>query len=310
MPRPFRFAAQVTKADPGRSWQDQARQIEDLGYSSLLVPDHLDQQLAPVPAMAVAAEATTSLRIGALVLANDFRHPVVLAKEMATLDVLSGGRVEVGIGAGWMQTDYQHSGIANDPAGLRVDRLSEAVDVIKGSFTGKPFSFRGDHYAVDELSGYPVPVQPGGPPILIGAGAKRMLGIAARRADIVSVNFDLAAGSWDRSALSTGTGDATRRKLSWLRRAAGQRFADLELSVTVFGARVTDDRLGAMERLAPRFGVDPAQGYDHPHLLVGSVDQICDTLRQRREEFGFSYIAIGGGAWEAMAPVVERLAGT
>lgn len=308
--RPFRFAAQIGDAPEGSSWRDQARKVEDLGYSTLLMPDHFDRQLAPISALTAAAEATTELRVGALVFDNDYRHPLVLAKEMASLDVLSGGRVELGIGAGWMRTDYEQSGIDYDRPGVRIDRMLEGLSVIRGCFSGEPFSLDGEHYTITDHTGHPLPVQVGGPPIMIGAGARRMLGVAAREADIVSVNFDLSSGAVGPEALVTGTGDATRQKVEWMKEAAGDRFDDLELSVTVFFAAVTDDPDKLMEQVAPGFGVDLTGGYDLPHILVGSVDQICETLVQRREELGFSYVVVSGGAWEAMAPVVARLAGT
>jgi probable F420-dependent oxidoreductase len=308
--RPFRFAAQIGDAPDGGSWQDQARKVEDLGFSSLLMPDHFDRQLAPVPALAAAAEATTNLRIGGLVLDNDYRHPVVLAKEMATLDVLSGGRLELGLGAGWMRSDYDQSGIGYDSPGVRIDRFLEGLAVIRGCFAGEPFSFSGEHYTITDHTGYPTPAQPGGPPIMIGAGAPRMLGIAAREADIVNVNFDMAAGEVGPDSLATGTGDATRAKIDRVRGAAGDRLDDIELSVTAYFASVTDDADSLMEMVASGFGVDVAGGYDLPHILIGSVDQICETLEQRREELGFSYIVFAPGAWEKMAPVVAKLAGS
>jgi probable F420-dependent oxidoreductase len=308
--RPFRFGAQISDAPDATAWREQARKLEDLGYSTLLMPDHFDRQLAPVPALAAAAEATSTLRVGPLVFDNDYRHPLVLAKECTTLDVLSGGRFELGIGAGWMQTDYDQSGIAYDRPGVRIDRMVEGLEVIRGVFSGEPFSFQGDHYSITEHTGYPAPVQAGGPPILIGAGAPRMLRLAAQRADIVNVNFDLAAGHVGPEALATGTGEATREKMRIVESAAGDRFDAIELSVTVFFAAVTDDPDSLMERVAPGFGVDVAGGYDLPHILVGTVDSISDTLVQRREELGFSYVVVSGGAWEAMAPVVARLAGT
>ena len=308
--RPFRFGAQISGAPDASGWRDTARKVEELGYSTLLMPDHFDDQLAPVPALAAAAEATTELRLGTLVFDNDYKHPLVLAKECATLDVLSGGRFELGLGAGWMKTDYEQSGIVYDRPGVRIDRMLEGLAVIRGVFSGEPFSFEGEHYTITEHRGTPAPVQPGGPPILLGAGAKRMLGIAGREADIISVNFDLASGTIGPDALTTGTGDATRQKMEWIADAAGDRMDDIELSVTVFFAALSDNPDDLMGKVAPGFGVDLAGGYDLPHILIGSVDQICETLVQRREEFGFSYIAISGGAWEAMAPVVAKLAGT
>src|SRR5690242_1083228 len=180
MTRPFRFGAQVSDAKPGKALADLARKLEDGGYSTLFVPDHFDDQVAPLPAMTWAAAATSELRVGSLVFDNDFKHPVVLAKEAATLDVLSDGRLELGIGAGWMHTDYETSGIPFDSAGVRIERLQEAVTVIKGLLAGDPFSFEGTHYKIDNLAGTPKPVQQPRPPILIGAGAKRMLSFAAR----------------------------------------------------------------------------------------------------------------------------------
>lgn len=307
--RPFRFGAQISGARDASAWREIARKVEELGYSTLLMPDHFDDQLAPVPALAAAAEATTDLRLGTLVFDNDYKHPLVLAKECATLDVLSDGRFELGLGAGWMQTDYDQSGIAYDRPGVRIDRMLEGLAVIRGVFSGEPFSFEGEHYTITEHRGTPAPAQPGGPPILIGAGAKRMLGIAAREADIISVNFDLASGNIGPESLTTGTGDATRQKMDWIAEAAGERHDDIEMSVTVFFAALTDDADGLMGKVAPGFGVDTAAGYDLPHIVIGSVDAICDTLVQRREEFGFSYVVFSGGSWEAMAPVVSRLAG-
>jgi probable F420-dependent oxidoreductase len=197
-PRRFRFAAQLSKAPDGtaRSWADQARKAEDLGYSTLLVPDHFGDQLAPVPALMAAADATTALRVGALVFDNDYRHPVVLAKEAATLDLLSGGRLELGLGAGWMRSDYAESGIAYDAPGLRVDRFAEAVAVIAGLLeSDQPFSYSGTHYTVTEHSLLPRPVQRPRPPLILGGGGRRVLTIAGQWADIVSINVDLRAGT-------------------------------------------------------------------------------------------------------------------
>src|SRR5918993_3064848 len=187
-PRPFRFGIQLGSAPPGTDWASVAREAEDLGYSTLFMPDHFGDQLAPVPALATAAEATTTLRVGPLVLDNDYKHPVVTAKEMATLDVLSGGRLELGIGAGWMASDYEQSGITMDPAGERVERLEEAVAVLKGLFAPGAFSTDGKHSRIAALKGLPKPVQSPGPPLLIGGGGPRGLALARRGGDIVGIN--------------------------------------------------------------------------------------------------------------------------
>ena len=186
-PRKFRFAAQLSKAPEGTatSWAEQARKVEDLGYSTLLVPDHFGDQLAPVPALMAAADATTSLRIGTLVFDNDYRHPFVLAKEAATLDLLSGGRLELGLGAGWMRTDYDESGIAYDRPGLRVDRFAEGVAVVAGLLQADgPFSFSGTHYTVTEHTLTPRPVQRPRPPLILGGGESACS--PSRRAGVTS----------------------------------------------------------------------------------------------------------------------------
>src|SRR5918995_4714854 len=179
-PRPFRFGIQLSHASSGAEWLELARKAEDLGYSTLFVPDHFGNQVAPVAALTGAASATTGLRVGPLVLDNDYRHPVVAAKEMATIDRLSGGRLEFGIGAGWMASDYEQSGIALDPPGVRVSRLEEALDVFDGLFAPGPFSLQGKHYQLAGLDGLPKPVQQPRPPLLIGGGGQRMLTLAGR----------------------------------------------------------------------------------------------------------------------------------
>jgi len=285
--------------------------VEAAGYSTLLMPDHFGDQLAPLPALTAAAAATTTLRIGSLVFGNDYRHPVVLAKEAATLDVLSGGRLELGLGAGWERTDYEQSGIAFDPAPTRVSRLEESVAVMKGLLGGDgPFSFSGAHYRIDGLESTPAPVQRPHPPILIGGGGPRVLGLAGREADVVNVNFDLRAGAIGPDVGATGTVEATRQKLAWVRAAAGDRFDALELSVTVFLAAVTDQPDETAAAIARGFGLAADEVLASPHALIGPVDRIVDELVGRREELGFSYVVISGGAWQDMAPVVARLAGT
>ena len=310
MSRPFRFGAQVADNKPGKAWADLARKLEDGGYSTLFVPDHFDDQVAPLPAMTWAAAATSDLRVGSLVFDNDFKHPVVLAKEAATLDVLSDGRLELGIGAGWMTTDYEASGIPFDSARVRIDKLEESVAVLKGLLSGEPFSFDGTHYKIDNLVGTPKPVQQPHPPILVGAGAKRMLGFAAREADIISVNFDLSPGAVNADVVVTGTAELTAGKIDIIREAAGARFDDIELSVTVFMAALTEDRAQLAEMVAGSFGQPPELVLESPHFLAGTADQIAEQLQERRERYGFSYVVFAGGSHEAMLPVVAKLAGT
>jgi probable F420-dependent oxidoreductase len=288
----------------------QVRQAEELGYSSVFVPDHFGDQLAPIPALTAAAAATTDLRVGSLVFDNDYRHPVLLAKEIASLDVLSGGRVEFGLGAGWMNSDYDQSGIPHDRAGVRIDRLEEAITVIKGLFAEGPTSFSGDHYTVTGLDGLPKPVQQPHPPFLIGGGAPRVLRLAGREADIVGVNPAIRSGNVDEDAGRDMAPGITDRKLEWVREGAGDRFDDIELNMLVFAVIVTDDRDDLVAKLAPRFGLSTEELADSPHVWIGTTAQIADDLRRWRDRWGVSYWVVQGPALEAVAPVVAELAGT
>lgn len=310
MTRPFRFAAQIAKAPTKAAWGEAARKAEDLGYSTLTMPDHFGDQLAPVPAMMAAADATTDLRIGTLVFDNDYRHPLLLAKEAATLDLLSDGRLELGLGAGWMRTDYTQSGIAYDPPATRVDRFEEGIAVLKGLMGDGPFSFHGKHYTITEHDGLPKPVQRPHPPIIIGGGGRRVLSVAAREADIVSINPNLREGLGGAETAPDTVPARTTRKVEWVRQAAGPRFAQLELSVLVGFCMFTDDPLPIAEAMAPAFGGITAEEALHvPLCLIGSVDAMVEELQRRREEWGFSYVAIEG-PWEEFGAVISRLAGT
>ena len=307
--RRFRFGVQAATAQSGHEWADLARKVEALGYDTLFVPDHFGDQLAPLPALAAAADATTELKVGTLVLDNDFRHPVVLAKELATVDVLSGGRLEVGLGAGWMTTDYEQSGIPHDRPGIRIERLAEGIEIIKGLFGEGPVTFAGEHYQVTELDGSPKPAQRPSPPWLIGGGGERMLRLAAREADIVGINPSMHTGEINAETAADAVALATDRKLEWVRDEAGDRFTDIELNVLVFVVSVTDDAPGFAEMMAGGFGVTPDEAHHVPQALFGTVDEICETLEARRERWGFSYYVVQADVFEALAPVVERMAG-
>jgi probable F420-dependent oxidoreductase len=305
---PFRFGIQCRGPADAAGWRDLARKVEDLGWSTLTLPDHFEDALAPTPALMAAADATTTLCVGTMVYANDFRHPVVLAKEAATLDLLSEGRFELGIGAGWMTTDYARSGLTLDRPGLRIERLTEALAIMRALWSDGPHSFEGAHYRIRDLDGLPKPCTPGGPRVVIGGGGERVLRMAATHADVVSVNVNLAAGVIDSRAFGFGTPDATDEKVGWLRDAAGER--DPEVQVRVHLAAVTDDRDGLIDQLAGGFGLTPEQARETPHALIGDVHQICDQLVERRERWGISYLGLSADQLEAFAPVIARLAGT
>ncbi len=286
-----------------------ARTVESLGYSTLTMPDHFTDQFAPVPALMAAADATDTLRIGALVWDNDYRHPVVLAKELATLDVLSAGRLEIGIGAGWLATDYAQSGIVYDSSKVRVDRFEEGLAVLGKALSGETFSFAGKYYAITEYAGTPRPVQSPHPPILIGAGGKRMLSIAARAADIIGINGTLTAGVVGPEAIATMTAAAVDEKVAILRAAAGARLAEIEHNVRVFMVRVTDERQAVMEQIAGFLQVDASLVEESPFALIGTPRQLIDDLLRRRERWGISYVIVGADDVESFAPVVAELAG-
>jgi len=309
-PRRFRFAVDIQQSFEGRSWIDTAREAEALGYSTIFVPDHFDEGLGPIAALASAAAVTTTINVGSLVLDCDFRHPAVRARELASIDVIAEGRLEVGLGAGWKQLDYDRSGISMDAPGVRVGRMMEHAEVLKGLFGVGPFSFAGTHYTITGLDGTPKPHRPGGPPFLIGGGAPRVLRFAGSIADIVGVNASIHSGEIDEAAARDALGDRIDQKVAWLRDGAGDRFDELEINAWLAVAEVTDDTAAMAEMLAPLFGTDPASFLASPLALVGSPGEIGERLAERRERWGYSYTVIPGDKARDFAPVVAELTGT
>ena len=307
--RRFRFGALCATADSAQELRDLARKAEDLGYSTLFFPDHfVEHPLAPIPAMAMAAEATTNLRVGALVHGNDYRHPVSLAKEAATIDLLSDGRLELGIGAGWMQRDYDVSGLQYDPPGVRVDRLAESIAVIKGLLGDAPFAFKGEYYEISEFDSQPKPVQRPHPRLMVGGGARRILALAAREADIVGISANLAEGHLGQGAWQSLVEEATDQKLRWVREAARTRFDDLEIQTLVLHAQVTDDRRASVDAFARVSGLSPDAALASQLTLVGTEDEIVEELLRRRDRWQMSYFVLPAGSLDAFAPIVERVA--
>ncbi|MBW8485437.1 TIGR03621 family F420-dependent LLM class oxidoreductase [Actinomadura parmotrematis] len=300
--RPFRFAAVLRSAASGREWAAKARRLEDSGYGALYVPDHLvGPRFAPLAAMTAAACATSTLRVGTLVFANDYRHPAVLAKEAASLDVLSDGRLEFGLGTGWMAQDYHRAGLPLDPPGTRVDRLVEAIAVMRGLWRGGPFSFAGEHYTIDALEQEPPPVQRPGPPLLLGSGGPRMLRLAAREADIVNLTLRVRA---DGTGPDTGDGgpDAFARKIDIVREAAGDRFAAIELGTSIL-------QVGAPRDAASWSAAAPAAQAGTPQILAGGPAEMADRLRHWRETLGLTHFVLHHETdLDAFAPVVAELA--
>jgi probable F420-dependent oxidoreductase len=308
--RPFRFGVTEHRAPNAKAWREQARRVESLGYSTLYITDHFGDQLSPVAALMSAADATSTLRVGSLVFDNDYRHPVVLAKEAATLDLLSDGRLDFGLGAGWLATDYEQTGMTFDPPGTRIERMAEGLEIIKRFFAGGSVSFTGKHYTVAGVEAVPSPVQKPHPPIVLGGGGRRMLRLAAREADIVSINYKLSEGRINRKLISTGLADATDEKLGWIKEAAADRLSEIELSVSIFVANVTDDRDALAAAMASGSGSEPSAVLETPHFLIGTVEQMIEDLQARRERYGISYVIVPGEVAESLAPIVERLTGT
>jgi probable F420-dependent oxidoreductase len=310
MTHPLRFAVDLQHPLPDRSWPDSAREVESLGYSTMFVPDHFDEGIGPLAAMTTAAAVTSTLNVGALVLDSDFRHPAVVARELASIDMLSEGRLEVGLGAGWKRLDYERSGIAMDPPKTRVDRLIEHTLVLKGLFAGGPFSFKGEHYTIAELEGTPAPHRAGGPPIVIGGGGRRVLRFAGATAEIVGVNASIHSGEVDVAAAQDALPERIDQKVEWVREGAGERFDDLELNAWLAVAEVTDAADEFAAALGVAFESDPADVLASPLTLIGSPGEIRERLHERRERWGYSYTVIPVDKARDFAPIVAELAGT
>jgi len=313
MPQPFRFGLQTHGPIEGMSWIDTAKFAEQQGYSSLLVPDHFHGQYGPMTALAAAAAVTTELKVGALVFGNDYRHPIMLAKEMATLDHIAEGRVEFGIGAGWMRTDYDQTGMSYDRPGLRIERMVESLQIIKRCWQEGSFDFAGEHYQIDGYDGLPLPYTPGGPPVIIGGGGPRMLGVAAEHADIVAITANLRAGEVGADAISDSMPEAYDAKLARVGEVLGARLDDTEINSLAMNTTITDDRDGALEFFAGMFGAPKEHVAQTPALIVGSVDEIVETLQERRDRWGFNYVVVqqnGGQGLERFNEVISTLAGS
>lgn len=307
---PFRFGAEMQNPLEGRSWTDSVRELEALGYATLFAPDHFDEGYGPITALASAAAVTTTLGVGTLVFDTDFRHPAVLARELASIDLLSGGRLEVGLGAGWKRLDYERSGIPMDPPKVRVDRMIEHTHVLKALFGGAPVTYAGEHYQITDLDGTPKPHRPGGPPILIGGGGRRVLRFAAGIADIVGVNASVHSGEVDTAAAQDALPSSIDEKVSWVRDAAGDRLDDVEINAWLSVAEVTDNSRKLAEVLSGVFETAPENVLSSPLTLIGSESEIVDRLQERRERWGYSYTVIPGDRIRDFAPIVARLTGT
>ena len=305
--RTFRFGVHAAVAPSMSAWRDQARAAEGLGYSTLYVSDHLDVQFGPLVATTVAAEATTTLHLGTVVLNNDLRNPVVLAKEIATLGMAAEGRIEIGLGAGWLRSDYEQTGIDFDEPAVRVDRLAESLTVMKRLWSDGKATFAGRYHTVRDARCDPRPASL--PRVIVGGGSQRILTVAARQADIVGVNTSLSSGEIGGDLAAQATADHYDRCLTWIREAAPDRFDSIELQIVVFAARVVPSRRAAA-RTASMLGLPGEDALELPVVLIGTADELCERLLERRERWGFTNIVVPAEAMESFAPVVARLAGT
>jgi len=309
--KPFRFGVGARGAATRTEWVEKARKVEALGYSTLTLPDHLVDLIAPLPALVSAAEATTTLRVGTHVLNNDLRHPVLVAREAAAVDILTDGRLQLGLGAGSIKAEYDEAGLTFDRGAVRVERLAEAVTIIKGLLRGDRVRFAGRHYRIADHTIAPLPVQKPHPPIFVGGNGPQLLALAAREADIVGFSgINFRNGGASPPDLSGWKPSVVDERVRLVRETAGERYGQLELSSLVQRAVVTNDRWRAAEELTSRWPpLTPDEILASPYVLFGTVDQMVDDLEARRERWGFSYLVISEPYLHEFAPVVARLAG-
>jgi probable F420-dependent oxidoreductase len=311
----FRFGCINEMMLPARQWRDHVRKMEALGYDILLMRDHFlpdvfGDTFGPIAALMSAADATSQLRVGSMVICNDFRHPAVLAKEAATIDYLSDGRFELGLGAGWMRAEYDQMGIEFDLPGLRIERLEESVQVIRGLLADSPFTHTGGHYQIKEINGFPKPFQKS-VPIMIGGGNKRILALAGHVADIVGILVTNVASGVVVNDPRGRLAESVLQRIAWVKEGAGERFEDIELN-SAMDVVVTDNRRFATERFIEQHGwqgISVEQVWDMPSVFIGTVDHIVDELVARRERFGFSYYWVADANMENFAPIVAQLRG-
>jgi len=323
---PFRFSLQSFNTDSAKSWRNLIDKTEALGYSTFFLADHflstgpaLDgtdhppQMLGATPAIAMALQQTTTLRVGCRVFCNDYRHPITLIKEAATMDYLSDGRYEFGLGAGWIKDEYEAVNLSFDEFPQRFGRFAETVEAYKAFMSGEQMQIDGETLKWSGFHGTPTTAQQPHPPLMIGGGSKKILTYAGQQADIVSLNFNNRSGKIGADGMSTGGADATDKKIKWIKEGAGDRFSDIELEIGAYITVVTDHPVATAGAIGESLGLTAEDVMRHPHCLIGSVDYICDELLRRREQYGISYVAVmddgTNNMVETFAPVVARLAG-
>jgi probable F420-dependent oxidoreductase len=327
MARPFRFGVMTNGGTTTGEVVDLAKKVEDLGYDAIYYNDHYagpgpamesanhaPQELAAIPIAVLAATATRTLIVGFRVICIDYHQPIVLAKELATLDQLSNGRLEIGLGAGWIASEYEAMNVRLDPPSVRVQRLGEVVELLRQCFDDRQVDFDGaTGVSAHGFSGVPKPTQRPGPPIAIGGGGPKVLQLAGRVADVVAFNIDNRAGKLAPENIRRTTAGPTLEKIDLIEEAAGDRFEQIELEIGAHFTFVTPDvdatvsQLGAMT--FGMFDLSPEDALQHPHVLIGDVDRICDIVEERRDTFGFNRVTVLQHTVDAFAPVVDRLSG-
>jgi probable F420-dependent oxidoreductase len=321
--RPFRFSLQSFSAGSATEWRETARRAEALGYSTLHLADHYlgagpamaaanhpPQDIASVPALAMAAEATTTLNIGSRVFCTSYRPAPILIKEAMTLDFLSDGRFELGLGAGWIKSEYEAMGIPFPSPGKRIDRLEETIRLAKASMRGEMLNIEGEHVHAVGYEAVPLPPR-GHVPLIVGGGAPRVLGLAGREADIVSLNFNNSSGVLGSPSFDPWMAAEVHKKLGWVKDGAGSRFDDIEFEIGIKMVAIEDSQMAGVQAVVDAYGVTFEDVRSSPFTLIGSVDSICDDLYGLREQFGISYINVQdwGGGGKIFAPVVARMTG-
>ncbi len=316
----FRFSWQAFEANSAKEWKEKAKKAEDSGFSAFHLADHYlgpgpalekaahpVQNIAAVPAIMSAASATNSIKVGCRVFCTSYRPAGVLAKEAMTIDFLTEGRLELGLGAGWIASEYEALGIPFDPPGKRIKRLEETISIIKSHMLGDSLDFIGEEVKATGYESLPAAAN-GKVPLMIGGGAPRVLGIAGREADIVSINYNNSAGHLAGSR-ETDTANETLKKIQWVKDGAGNRFEELELEIGAYLTVVTDSQKETAQSFSEMLGMSTEEMLSFPHALIGSVDYICEELEKRRELYGISYISFPDNAAESAIPIVERLSG-
>ncbi len=309
MPHPFRFGIQIHHL-PAQGWAERVRRIESLGYSTLFFPDHFGTQWEPMTALAAIAAVTTRIRVGSLVYDVDYRHPVIYAKGAATLHLVSGGRHEFGIGAGWMKTDYDESGMAYDSAGTRIERLDEALQVIRSMWANERTTFEGKHYRVRAIAQAAELPRGEHPQILIGGGGPRLLRLAARHADIIGINPSIPEGRVTPETPRDLTPERLRQKIGWVREAAAKAGRDpdaIELNSLTFLVAIGPAAGAIREGMAKNLGMTLEEVAVSPLFITGSPAEVRDRLEKRREEFGISYVVIQGDRDDVVDSFAEHV---